>query len=221
MTTEPNPNQPLSARDRRLVALVCVAAAVDVPQIEAQVYDALKTGDFTIEQMNEATLHFAVYCGWPRASQLEGCVRGQWKRVHDEQGLPTPVLPALPLADLGTIDPAQRIAEGIECFKAVNLIDAPGQDSPYYFAGILGFVFGHLWRRPGLTRRERRLLTIPAVGVSDAIGPIYSHVTSALGSGDLTEAEMADLIAHFATYAGSTRAGVLEGVLSRWQTPQP
>ena len=47
-------------------------------------------------------------------------------------------------------------------------------------------MFGHLWLRPGLTRRERRLITVPCVGVGDAIGPIWSHVTSALGSGDIT-----------------------------------
>ncbi len=211
----------LGVRERRLVTVVCVAAAVDVPQVEAQVYGALRSGDLTIEQLNEATLHFAVYCGWPRASQLEGCVRSQWKRLHDEQGLPTPTLPTLTVEDLGTHDPQTRIDEGVECFKEVNLIQAPSQDSPYYYAGILNFVFGHLWRRPGLTRRERRLLTIPCVGVSDAIGPIWSHVTSALGSGDLTSEEMGEVIAQFEAYAGEARAEVLRGVLTQWQTQRP
>ena len=208
----------LGVRERRLVTLVCVAARVDVPEIDAQVYGALTSGDLTIEQLNEATLHFAVYCGWPRASQLEGSVRGQWRRMHEEQGLAVPALPALTPDDLGTADPQARIDDGIECFREVNLIDAPSQDSPYFYAGILNFVFGHLWRRPGLTRRERRLLTIPCVGVSDAIGPIWSHVTSALSSGDLTAEEMVEVIAQFEEYAGAERAKVLAGVLAQWQT---
>src|SRR5437763_1694519 len=82
-------------------------------------------------------------------------------------------------------DTAARIAEGVRSFEEINLVPAPPQDSPYFYAGILNYVFGHLWLRPGLTRRERRLVTVPCVGVSDAMNPIWSHVTSALASGDL------------------------------------
>ena len=51
----------LSIRDRRFVTIVCASAAVDVGAIDAHVYAALASGDLTIEQMNELTLHFAVY----------------------------------------------------------------------------------------------------------------------------------------------------------------
>lgn len=208
----------LSARDRRFVAIVCASAAVDVGEMDDNVYDALASGDLTIEQMNELTLHFAVYCGWPRASQLEMTVRTQWQRVHDERGDPTPAFPARDIDDLGISDPVQRIAAGIECFEDVNLIHAPSQDSPYFYAGILNYVFGHLWLRPGLTRRERRLITVPCVGVSDAMGPIWSHVTSALGSGDISYDEMQELILEFRAHAGEKRADVLQDVATRWQT---
>jgi 3-hydroxyisobutyrate dehydrogenase len=210
----------LSIRDRRFVTVVCASAAVDVPAMDAHVFAALASGDLTIEQMNECTLHFAVYCGWPRASQLEMTVRAQWERLHHERGEPVPELGQLGVEDLGPADPAQRIADGIKCFEEVNLIQAPSQDSPYFFAGILNFVFGHLWLRPGLTRRERRLITIPCVGVSDAIGPIWSHVNSALGSGDISYDEMRELILHFRTYAGTPRARVLEDVAAQWQAGQ-
>ena len=120
-------------------------------------------------------------------------------------------------SDLGIADPGQRITQGVKCFEDINLIQAPPQDSPYFYAGILNFVFGHLWMRPGLTRRERRLITIPCVGVSEALGPIWSHVTSALGSGDVSYAEMEALIAHFGTYAGEIRARSLFDVARQWQ----
>src|SRR5215203_217061 len=84
----------LSVRDRRIVTIVCVSAAVDVPAMDAHVYAALASGDLTVEQLNEFTLHFAVYCGWPRASQLEASVRSQWQRLHDERGEPVPPFPA-------------------------------------------------------------------------------------------------------------------------------
>ena len=211
-------NRPgLSIRDRRIVSLVCTSAAVDVPAMDAHVYAALASGDLTVEQLNEFTLHFAVYCGWPRGSQLEMSVRTHWQRIDDERGEPTPPFPQLGIEDLGIADPAQRINHGVACFEEINLIDAPSQDSPYFYAGILNFVFGHLWQRPGLTRRERRLITIPCVGVSDAIGPIWSHVTSALGSGDVSYDEMQELIVHFSAYAGRPRAEVLQNVATQWQ----
>lgn len=207
----------LTTRDRRFVTIVCVSAAVDVPAIDAHVRDALASGDLTLAQLNEVTLHFAVYCGWPRASQLEMSVRTQWQRLHEERGEPVPALPPLGVDDLGIADPAQRIAEGVRCFEDVNLIPAPSQDSPYFYAGILSYVFGHLWLRPGLTRRERRLVTIPCVGVSDALGPIWSHVTSALGSGDVSPDEMQQLIEHFGAYAGASRADALRDVAAQWE----
>ena len=83
----------LSVRDRRFVTIACVSAAVDVAAMDAHVYAALASGDLTVEQLNELTLHFAVYCGWPRASQLEMTVRTQWQRLHDERGEPTPAFP--------------------------------------------------------------------------------------------------------------------------------
>ena len=211
----------LSIRDRRFVTLVCVSAAVDVPEMDAHVYAALASGDLTVEQLNELTLHFAVYCGWPRGSQLEMAVRTQWQHLHDERGVPTPAFPQLGVEDLGIADPSQRIAEGVRCFEAINLVPAPSQDSPYFYAGILNFVFGHLWQRPGLTRRERRLVTIPCVGVSDAIGPIWSHVNSALSSGDVSYDEMQELILHFSAYAGKPRAEVLRGVAQQWRAENP
>jgi 4-carboxymuconolactone decarboxylase len=211
----------LSVRDRRFVTIVCVSASVDVPAMDAHVYAALAGGDLTIEQMNEFTLHFAVYCGWPRASQLEMTVRTQWQRVHEERGEPVPAFPPLGVEDLGTADPARRIAGGVASFREVNLIDAPPQDSPYFYAGILNYVFGHVWLRPGLTRRERRLITVACVGVSDAMGPIWSHVTSALGSGDISSDEMEELIVHFRAYAGTPRARVLQDVAAEWQAGRP
>jgi 4-carboxymuconolactone decarboxylase len=210
----------LSVRERRFVTIVCVAGAVDVPATDAHIYAALKSGDLTIEQMNEFTLHFAVYCGWPKASQMEACVRAQWQRIHEERGEPTPPFAERTLEDLGPPDPAQRIADGLASFEEINLVPAPSQDSPYFYAGILNFVFGHLWLRPGLTRRERRLITVACVGVSDAAIPIWSHVTSALAAGDLSYDEMQEVILQFSAYAGATRARALQDVAAQWKASQ-
>ena len=70
----------------------------------------------------------------------------------------------------------------------MNLVPAPPRDSPYQHAGILNFVFGHVWQRPGLNRRDRRFVTVACVGVCEAPIPISAHVGSALKSGDIIEA---------------------------------
>src|SRR5690349_5055568 len=87
------PRPGLSRRDRRWVTLTCVAAA-DAPQpIDEHVYAALASGDIEREAMLEFVLHFAVYCGWPKASHLEGVIGTQWARMHQERGEQPPPLP--------------------------------------------------------------------------------------------------------------------------------
>jgi 3-hydroxyisobutyrate dehydrogenase-like beta-hydroxyacid dehydrogenase len=221
MRTDDVWNRPgLSGRDRRFVTIACVSAAASVPAMDEQVHAALASGDISVEEMNEVTLHFAVYCGWPQASQLEMSVRTQWQRIHADRGEEAPPFPVRTVEDLGRPDPADRVAHGIRCFEEINLVNAPPPDSPYFHAGILNYVFGHLWQRPDLGRRERRLVTIPCVGVSDSTGPIWSHVTSALGSGDISYDEMQEVIAQFEAYSGSARAEVLRGVAEQWRAAQ-
>ena len=61
-----------------------------------EVHAALEGGELTIDEMLEVVLHFAVYCGWPKASNLEMYVRQTWARMQEERGEePTP-LPVRP-----------------------------------------------------------------------------------------------------------------------------
>jgi 4-carboxymuconolactone decarboxylase len=200
----------LSRRERRLVTVACVAAADAQQPIEDHVYAALKSGDVSIEAMLEVVLHFAVYCGWPKASNLERHVRGQWARVQQERGEEARPLPALDNDTLGLSDWDARIARGAEEFADVNMVPAPPPDSPYQHAGILNFVFGHVWMRPNLNRRDRRFVTVACVGLDDAQMPIQAHVGSALGSGEITKAEMDELILHFSVYYGFPKGQVLQ-----------
>ena len=68
---------------------------------------------------------------------------------------------------------------GEESFRTINCLPfaLPGQ--PYSGAGILNFVFGEMWLRPGLGLKERRLVTVACVAFQDAPLPILSHVYAA------------------------------------------
>ena len=199
----------LSRRDRRWVTLTCVAAADSPDPIDEQVYAALASGDIELDALLEFVLHFAVYCGWPKASHLEGAIARQWTRLHTERGRPTPPWPELTPDSLGPNDWPARLERGAKEFVDVNLTPAPPATSPYRQAGILNFVFGHVWQRPGLTRRERRIITVAAVAIDDSPTPLRSHVAAALHSGELTKAEMDEIVLQFAVYYGFAKGEAL------------
>ncbi|OBG68260.1 carboxymuconolactone decarboxylase [Mycobacterium sp. E3339] len=205
----------LSRRDRRFVTLACVAGADAAPALEQHVYAALNSGDVTISEMREAVLHFAVYAGWPKASQFNMVVDAQWERIARERG-DGGVPPASPLLPLPTpSDPEARLAGGEAAFREINcLAFAPTRDNPYSGAGILNFVFGEMWLRPGLGMKERRLITLACVGFQDAQYPIMSHVYAALKSGDVSFDEMDELALHFAAYYGWPKASYLNQVIA-------
>ncbi|MHC9295471.1 carboxymuconolactone decarboxylase family protein [Mycobacterium sp. LTG2003] len=215
----------LSRRDRRFITLPCVAAADAEGALRDHVYAALNSGDVTITEIRETVLHFAVYGGWPKASRFNIMVDEQWDRIHRERGLtPPPPEPLLPLVTPS--DPESRLACGEQSFKDINCMPfAPIRDNPYSGAGILNFVFGEMWLRPGLGMKERRLVTVACVAFQDAPLPIMSHVYAALKSRDVSFEEMDELALHFAAYYGWPKASHLnqvigeqkQRVLAEWQ----
>ena len=216
----------LSRRDRRFITLPCVAAADAEAPLRDHVYAALNSGDLTITEMREAVLHFAVYSGWPKASRFNMVVDEQWERIYAERGETAPPPDViLPLATPS--DPEERICGGEQAFRDVNCVPyVPTRDNPYSGAGILNFVFGEMWLRPGLGMKERRLITVACVAFQDAPYPIMSHVYAALKSRDISFAEMDELALHFAAYYGWAKATTLseeicrqkERVLDEWRT---
>ena len=210
-------NRPgLSRRAKRLVTLSCVSAADTQAPIVEHVYAALKSRDLSIDDMHEFVLHFAVYCGWPKASFLNATVLEQWEEICREEGNEIPSREPRPLwrPDLSV---EERIRGGEECFAWINCVPAPPKDTAYVGSGILPFVFGEVWQRPFLSVRDRRFLTIAAVGLDDTIVPIRSHVYSGLKSGDVSFEELKELTLHFAAYAGWPKASFLnQVVLESW-----
>src|SRR6202012_1184485 len=85
----------LGRRGRRWVTLVCVGFDTDQSAMDSEVYAALESGDISVDEMLEFILHFAVYCGWPKGSRVEGTVREQWTRIRNERGEEITEWPAL------------------------------------------------------------------------------------------------------------------------------
>jgi len=92
--------------------------------------------------------------------------------------------------------------------------EATGDDDAAYPLEICNWiVFGHVWNRPGLSTRERRILTISEIASAPVEGALRTHVRAALNSGDLSPADLGELITHFAFYAGMPRASALNKVV--------
>ena len=207
----------LTRRQRRLVTLACVCGSASAGPTDDHMYAALASGDLHIGELLEFILHFAVYCGWPKASQAETSLREQHARLQAERGDSFEPWPELPNDSLGPTDHEARLLGGEASFADINLVPPPPRTSPYFHAGILGFVFGHVWQRPNLSRVDRRYVTIPCVGLSGAILPMHSHVGSALGSGDISLDEMKEVVLQFSAYYGFAKGEALDQiVLEEW-----
>jgi 4-carboxymuconolactone decarboxylase len=192
----------LTLQERWLIALTCVGESCLPSETDKYVYGALQSKALTLEEMREFVLHFAVYCGWSKAEAVDESV----SRAADKLGLEEPKEPP-PLV----LEPkSERQARGAACWVDVMTFPAPPPTEPYTDAGILNFVFGEMWDRPGLGRKARRFVTMAAVGVSDADTPIRSHVYASMKSGDVSLAEMEEFILHYAIHAGWPKASDMQ-----------
>ena len=74
-----------------------------------------------------------------------------------------------------------------------------------HFPALVGYtndvVFGDLWERPGLSKRDRSLITVAMLAATVRPMQLTSHVRRALDNG-VTKAEIEEIITHAAFYAG-------------------
>ena len=67
-------------------------------------------------------------------------------------------------------------------------------------------VFAQIWTRPGLSMRDRRLISLTAAAYAASPPGYISHIEGALDSGDLKPAELWEWLIHFTNYAGYPKA---------------
>jgi 4-carboxymuconolactone decarboxylase len=62
-------------------------------------------------------------------------------------------------------------------------------------------LFGDVWERPELSKRDRSLITVAALVALNRPDQLRSHLARALDNG-VTKEELIELITHLAFYAG-------------------
>jgi 4-carboxymuconolactone decarboxylase len=125
-------------------------------------------------------------------------IGGMSTPVHAQgssSGAPAPAL-AVPGSTQPTQPPAQRLMGDIAP-KLADLTD--------------NVLFGDVWERPGLSKRDRSLVTVSALIAMNRPDQLRSHLARARDNG-VTEQELIEAITQLAFYAGWPRAVTAIGV---------
>ena len=196
----------LDLRSRFLISMSSAAAAGDESATAAYVRGALTRKELVLSELREAVLHTAVYAGWSTGGVLDEAVT----RVAAEQGLGAAEYAPIRAASW---DPKVRLDEGRDSFLHNMKFGGPPPQTAFFEGGILNFVFGEMWSRPGLDQRARRWLTLVGVGNSSSSTPIRSHAWSAMASGNASREEMYEFVLQYAIHAGWPRASVMQSAV--------
>jgi len=194
----------LDRRSRYLISICSTACSgASAEMLEGYVRGALTLGELTLTELREVVLHLAVYGNWSRAAPLDAAVT----RVAEALGLPPAPYEPIRAAPW---DAQVRLADGSANFEAVMVFKGPPPGTAYFEGGILNFVFGEMWMRPGLDQRARRWITLTCVADSASYTPIRSHTHAAMASGNATREEMFEFVLQYAIHGGWPKASVMQ-----------
>jgi 4-carboxymuconolactone decarboxylase len=191
----------LTPRDRRWITLTCVGAAGAILPIETHVYAALESGDISYSEFDEFVLHFGTQAGWPKASTMQMHGMLAMFKIHEERG------EEVQSHDFelwsGPTEDSERRKRGIAAYEEIHGSSAPAARTPFQGRARLDYLYGEVWSRQRfLTRRDRRIISICSAASSTIDEEVTEHLRAALALGDMTRAELDELVVHFAVYLG-------------------
>jgi 4-carboxymuconolactone decarboxylase len=103
--------------------------------------------------------------------------------------------------------------KGIEKFADVMQFTPPDLPGDVFLDATIEHLFPDVWARPGLSVRERRLITLPLLMCVGNEMTLRLHFGAAMKSGDLSDTEIDELILHVAHYGGWPVAAVASQVV--------
>ncbi len=202
----------LTPRDRRWITLACVGMADAVLPMETHTYAALKSGEVTVEEIDEFLLFFGTQAGWPKGSAMLGHILGAMGKIAAEDGEQMELARFVPWAD--PIDDDARRARGVTVYEAVHGVAPAPVRTTFAGLGDLDYLHGEVWSRDEhLTRRDRRLIAITCSAALGIDAETTEQLESALRSGDLGFEELQEVVLHIAVYLGWIVARQLDRLL--------
>lgn len=94
---------------------------------------------------------------------------------------------------------------------AWEMPDMPGE----YFALTVDHLFGRIWTRPGLSMRDKRIMTLSVVTALGLQDLSEVQVNAALQNEELTEDELREMAIFLTHYVGFPLGSGLNGVIER------
>jgi 4-carboxymuconolactone decarboxylase len=104
--------------------------------------------------------------------------------------------------------------KGLAKMNEVYGWEMPNVEGNEYFALTADHLFGTIWTRPGLSMRDKRIMTltvVTALGNSD-LAEIQAN--AALVNGEITEDELKEMAIFLTHYLGFPLGSKLDGVIS-------
>jgi 4-carboxymuconolactone decarboxylase len=105
--------------------------------------------------------------------------------------------------------------KGLEKMNEVYAWEMPNIEGDEYFDLTVDHLFGTIWSRPGLSMRDKRLMTLTVVTALGLQDLCEVQVNAALQNEELTEEEIKEMAVFLTHYVGFPLGSGLNGVVGR------
>ena len=171
----------LSKRDRSLIT-IGVLQALAREELAIHLRRGLDNG-LTPEEISEIILHVSFYSGWPtgvQASQMAAA-------AFEERGLSLGELPGAPTGSQSSTPSGLS-----DAYAAVPRLGALRNS----------LLYGDIWERPLLSKRDRSLITVAINQAMYVTNELRLHIDRALDQNGVTPQELSEVVLHVTFYAG-------------------
>ena len=107
----------------------------------------------------------------------------------------------------------ERRERGLAAFERVMGFKPPALPGDVFLDATLDHLFADVWTRSGLSVRDRRIVTLTVLICLGHEATLKLHLGAAMRTGQLTDAEIDELVLHVAHYGGWPVAAVASQVV--------
>jgi 4-carboxymuconolactone decarboxylase len=186
----------LGLEDRMLATLCALSTKQYLPQLKSYAGSALHIG-LAPEAIQEVTLHCAMYVGLP---SMENSLRVM-NEVFAERGLQVDRELPEPLELDALMERGLETMTALHAERAQGGYAAPDAAASALYNTAIDYLYGEIWNRPGLTRRQRMICSVAAFTANQMESQQRKFFRSALNVG-LTREEVIEIIVQTGPYSG-------------------
>ena len=172
----------LSKRDRSLIT-IAVLQALAREELAIHIPRGLDNG-LTPEEISEIILHVTFYAGWPTGVQASQTAA----EAFEARGLTLGDLPRAPALDAEVTTPGGLS----DAYAAVPRLGALRNS----------LLYGDIWERPLLSKRDRSLVTVAVNQALYVTNELRLHIDRALDQNGVQPQELSEVVLHVTFYAG-------------------